>query len=324
MSKDITIQEGGTARTFTGVTKLKTAQAGGGSVYWVPEGETQLGHKSISADGTYYAADDGYYGFEYVVVNGITGKDPNADDDDDHNITVDPNTGDLVNTRLPASIAITTLPSKTGYVDGETIDLTGIVVKAYYEDGTEWGTVPASALSPDPAAADIGSVTDEKYATSSLDTNWEQPIPINGDVQLGSGTYATYVKMGAGAVNLIVFAPPDASGSTREFVFVSKSAGATVRIYQPDAPAGIDTTITLNRTVTIDGKTAYYYRETLVNRGAAVPSVTPSRGAPDENTIWTAVWGTITDIGQPITVNWPRTGDGKVLSDTFMIQVTDA
>lgn len=73
MSKNITIQEGGVARTLSGVEKIVTNVVGGGTQNWVPEDEAAnyvtTGELSVSENGTYYASDDGYVGYSEVTVN---------------------------------------------------------------------------------------------------------------------------------------------------------------------------------------------------------------------------------------------------------------
>lgn len=73
MSKNITIQEGGVARTLSGVEKIVTNVVGGGTQNWVPEDEAAnyvtTGELSVSENGTYYASDDGYIGFSKVEVD---------------------------------------------------------------------------------------------------------------------------------------------------------------------------------------------------------------------------------------------------------------
>lgn len=72
MSKNITIQEGSVARTFTAA-KLRTGLVSGGTCNWVPEDEAEdyvsLRSKDIDENGTYYAADDGTVGYSSVVVD---------------------------------------------------------------------------------------------------------------------------------------------------------------------------------------------------------------------------------------------------------------
>lgn len=153
MSKNIVIQEGGIGKQLT-VDKLKTDIVGGGTCLWVPEGSTQLGTKFISENGTYRASTDGYYGYSEVTVSGVgsvTGRDPETGEDVE--VHRDPETGEIVETIIPASIRITTPPSKTTYNDGETINFTGMVVKAYKSSGDVWtdsthpdGVIPNNEL----------------------------------------------------------------------------------------------------------------------------------------------------------------------------------
>ena len=151
MSKSIIIEEGGISRQLT-ADKLRSI-TGGGTCDWIPEDTAVLGTKSISDNGTYKAADDGYYGYSQVTVSGVgtaTGKGP---DGNIHSVTTDPQTGDLIDTLLPSSIMITTYPAPLTYNDGDTIDYSAMVVKGYLADGTLWtdtahpnGIIPLSEL----------------------------------------------------------------------------------------------------------------------------------------------------------------------------------
>jgi hypothetical protein len=61
---------------------------------WVPEEEVSLGTKSISANGTYKASDDGKYGFSQVTVN-VSGGQGSVNPDGTPNISpIDPNDPD--------------------------------------------------------------------------------------------------------------------------------------------------------------------------------------------------------------------------------------
>lgn len=51
---------------------------------------------------------------------------------------------------LPTEIRVTKLPNKMDYKVGETFNPDGIIVHAYYEDGSDYGTVLNSELSYDP------------------------------------------------------------------------------------------------------------------------------------------------------------------------------
>lgn len=158
MSKNIVIQEGGQSSTLSSVSKLKTELVGGGSCTWVPEDETQLESKHITENGTYYPVG---YGFFEVTVNvsqsyvSGTGQDGN-----EYVVSVDETTDELIETLVPSSIRIITPPTKTEYIDGSAIDISGIVVKAYDKNGSLWtdidhpdGVIDLSELSLVPSVA---------------------------------------------------------------------------------------------------------------------------------------------------------------------------
>lgn len=160
MSKNIIIQEGGTGKQLT-VDKLETNVVGGGTCPWVPEDGTVLGAITITENGTRRAVDDGYYGYSEVTVNSV-GSATGLDDDGDYRtVSVDPSTGRLVSIKIPSNIVITTPPTLTSYSDGDAIDFSGMVVKAYLETGGLWtdathpdGIIPISELSLPVASAD--------------------------------------------------------------------------------------------------------------------------------------------------------------------------
>lgn len=140
----------------------------------VPPTQPNLTTKSISQNGTYRASDDGADGYSQVTVSGVgeaTAILPNpiGGDNNEHYIKPNPSTGVVEDTVLPSSITITTMPTKTVYTNGETIDATGIVVKAYKNDGTIWestgytgGVIPLSELILDPTTATTGGQSDKK------------------------------------------------------------------------------------------------------------------------------------------------------------------
>lgn len=161
MSKNITIQEGGTDKSLNSIKKIKTSKQGGGSVLWIPEDDIDLGTKTITKNGTYKAKNDGKTGYSQVTVkvtNKAVGKDPS--DGNDYSVNTDDN-GNLVKTSLPSSITVTTPPTKTTYSSGEAIDTTGMVVTAYKADGTVWnsnssypnGVIPLNEITINPTTA---------------------------------------------------------------------------------------------------------------------------------------------------------------------------
>lgn len=191
MSKNIVIQEGGLSKQMT-ANKLKTNLVGGGTCLWVPEDETKLGIKIITENGTYKASDDGYYGYSEVTVSGIgsvTGTDGDGDE-----ATVTPGTdGELVITKIPSYIIVDVPPTKTTYADGETIDFTGIVVKAFLKSGEPWsdsshpdGIIPISELMFPVTTANADDVSGRSASSDIVDGS----IPIgNADLVILNGDY---------------------------------------------------------------------------------------------------------------------------------------
>jgi hypothetical protein len=128
--------------------KIQTQGIGGGSVTWVPEADTHCTALTVTANGSKSASDEGVYGWDYVAVSvpgsSVTGIDPATGQET--TVTVNPETGDIVKTVAPTEIRVTTLPTKTDYTNGETIDYSGIVVHAYSSTGQDMGEVPFNEL----------------------------------------------------------------------------------------------------------------------------------------------------------------------------------
>lgn len=169
---NITILEGGKAENFGQVTKLRTSN-GSDHDLWVPKGDVETKHLSVKKNGLYYTNQyeptasekkDGkaydIYGWDTITVSvkkKVTGKKKKlkpdgAEIDVPTTVEVDDD-GNLVEKELPTSIEIQVPPSKLQYYDGESISTSGMVVKAYYADDTEWGTVPLSEITIDPTTA---------------------------------------------------------------------------------------------------------------------------------------------------------------------------
>lgn len=144
MSKDIIIQEGGTGRQLS-VDKLRTHLVGGGTCLWVPEDGVKLGKKTIRADGTYPAADEGLYGFSQVTVRGIGKATGKGEDGNEYTVAPDAS-GRLAFKKIASSIRITENPDKMSYAVGEILDYTGIVVTAYDANGESMGAIPFTQL----------------------------------------------------------------------------------------------------------------------------------------------------------------------------------
>ena len=334
MSKNITIQEGGVAKQLT-IDKLKTNLVGSGTCLWVPEDEVQLGMKNITANGTYKASDDGYYGYEQVVVSGV-GSVTGTDGDGDEATVTTGGGGELVTTKIPSSIKVTTKPTKTSYNDGDAIDYSGMVVKAYLKTGGLYGTVPGNELLLPVTTAEYDETT-EGSATSDVVGNLTQPIAFHvGSYQVERHydpqqyTY-WYVqgRISSGSPRVIAN-----FGSTIKVYLVSDStfSGDVYTVYknaptpgQPDPPESE----TRNGGIassprTVNGKTIYVavvsHNGTSGSPTIDVPTYTET---PNNNDFYTMVYGDITEGSVvSIPVLWNRPGDGSTLEAGFTITVS--
>lgn len=196
MGKNITIQEGGNARQFT-ASKLRTSLVGGGTCDWVPEDETRVTAKHITDNGTYTAADEGYYGYSEVTVSGVGTAVGRDSDGDEAMVKPDPQTGELVESKIPSRIEITTLPTRIFYYEGDPMNYSGLVVKAYLLTGELWtdathpdGVIPISELILPVTVATYGegsngvysngegiNAMEITYSPHENTTVWEEGIP---------------------------------------------------------------------------------------------------------------------------------------------------
>ena len=343
MSKNIVIQEGGIGKQLT-VDKLKTNLVGGGSCFWVPKDDTKLGNKYISENGTYRAQSDGYYGYSEVTVNGVgsvTGRDG---DGDDATATVDDG-GSIVITKLPSSIVIEVPPSKSAYNDGETIDFSGMIVKAYTASGALWkdeshpyGVIPINELTLPVTVASASEVSGEvTTATSEL---------IDGVVPMGSWT-TRYLYVNWGIIEVThtisggaIAQKTNINTHNFETIVASNLSSDTItetnsyeikEIYEEYKGKDIHfepytETVTggMPHAYTYNNKTAYYFAG--VGNHSNVQDPPPVSDIPfDGRVAWTILYGTVTTTGgtQKIPVNWNRPNDNMELSTSFEITVTD-
>lgn len=354
MSKNITIQEGGIARSLT-ADKLKTNLVSGGTCLWVPEDETQLQVKYIEANGEYEASADNVYGYSKVVVrvpggaggegpggsgdavpggpgSSIVGKDGDGDEaiigvDGDGNITSAE--------KIPSSIKVLEPPTNPYgiYQDGQTISTNGMRVDAYLQSGDKWNTIPSDQITLDPTTAVYDQSTDvppSGKATSELDTNLAQPINFSGFVEttvMSGSRISQYFSWTADAIVGYM------NGTTLVLLFVSTSEDCCSRHsinYGSSGQVISDKTETLQGTAyTYDGKTVYH-RSANVIRGnpseydGLIMNNTVSGGSVGA-TAWTLIYGDIeknpAGSRQAITASWPQPHTGKPLTDTFEILV---
>ena len=330
MSKNIVIQEGGVGKQLT-ADKLKTNLVGGGTCLWVPEDETQLGTKYISENGTYKASDDGYYGYSEVTVSGVgtvTGKDS---DGDDATVTTDPETGEIIITKLPYSISVVTPPTKTVYTNGETIDFSGMVVKGYLKSGDLWtdsshpnGVIPISELTLPVTTADIGSASGARASSELIPEGFEFG---------GSGRITAYKgEYGAGLKRIVTYTAEavtlgwPSQRNTKGIAASSSPGSYSEHTSNPDGTSR-DNTGSMNKSYTYNDKTVYYGSW---SSGWGFSSYTIENVAPNATDViedynggliaWTMIYGDITPGGQVIPVQY-MSGE-KTLESSFTITVT--
>lgn len=334
MSKNnIAIKEGGISKTLT-VDKLKTDLVGGGSCMWVPEDGTRLTTKYITENGTYRAESEGYYGYSEVTVNGIGTAKGTDGDGDDAIVTTGPN-GELETKKLPSSIRVVTPPTKTDYADGETIDFSGMVVKAYLKTGGVWsdsdhpgGVIPISELILPVTTADISQVSGET-ATSDLIT---EPFGCgsSGKVVIGpkNSTADDWYLYSANDSDGKLTLKGNLGGTRWDGIYASASpsGGYTEKHYYPNG--GSTTKISnVNQTYSHNGRTVNYATWTASYSGGShqIKEIAPTGSSGIKGEIaWTMIFGTITQGGQAIPVQWSQPETGDILETSFMITVGGA
>lgn len=333
------IKEGGIARLFDKVKKVLTKLQGGGNQTWVPEAGTNLTTKSINKNGVYRAVDDGDYGWSTVYVNvpttsSVTGIDPDTGKTVTYN--TDPSTGDLVKREVPTSIAVITPPTNPYgiYTEGQTITKDGIVVKAYYADGREWGVVPVSELTLEPTIAVYDASTDYEY----LAGDGINVIGLSGIMQYRYPDNSAYVYRGTwGALSM-----PGSIEENPETEFPhikTTSNNAMYRLYLTQ----YDGTVYAAESTGFFGD---WNIQPVRGQSSAIPASVNVLGAVLTNSDIASINSRDVALGiayestndpdgiditelerisagshQTITVLWPRIGDGMVLEATFEILV---
>ena len=345
MIKNITIQEGGIALVFIGIRKLLTRQSGSDEkIPWVSESDRQLTTKYITQNGVYRASDDGYYAYSSVTVSaptntGVTGE---GEDGEQHYVTPDPETGELVDEILPSSIDVSVPPIFLGpYGDGAYISFEGIEVKAYKADDTIWEdeSYPGGVIPVDELVFPVTIAQYDPDAYSSMESDEISTAGLNS-FPITSGNYRftntvtnntlDYVFSG-GEINTLCAYPV---GNEHLFRLVAAGASRFEVNYQSQENGGEIYRGTISpeslSEYTYDGKTVYYTggggftyypsEQTTVNSSYAIANSPPDNGI----IAWIMVYGTRNDDHWvQIPVDWQRPGDGAVLEDTFGIIVVD-
>lgn len=348
MSKNITIQEGGLAKQLT-ANKLKTNLVGGGTCLWVPEDETQLGTKIITENGTYKASDDGYYGYSEVTVSGV-GSVTGTDGDGDEATVTTGGDGELVITKNPSSIKVDTPPSLLVYSNGETIDFSGIVVKAYLKSGGIWsdsshpnGIIPFSELVfPDTTAI---YKEGDSTADSDLFCGIVKPFAFNSTATIITNTYGqaawlkNYIK---DSIIAQAIAVAYNGGNGYAYVVASETPNAEYTKtrethYTPDDPSDprvpsdktTSETSRMTNSYTHNNKTVYFAGGTSAY-SIGIESITPistilinSLSTYIKEIAWTMIYGDIQSLSghQDVPVQWAR--PSTILETSFEITVSN-
>ena len=346
MSANTNISEGGKGYSF-GPVKCLMVEGGNGDFYpWYPEADRQLDSLSVNKNGIYRASDRGVYGWSRVSVNvattdRVTGKDP--DTGEEKTVTVDPETGELVETVVPVEIRIITPPTFIGpYGDGAYIDFSGLTVAAYDANGDKMQDVPFGELifpiavaryDPD-ASGEYGRATSSLLPTGVYVPIYNSPVC---DYELNNPTrnYSHYIGI-VGATGGI-FKP---ANNNYQIVFASASSGE-ISFFQRQLSINYDGNpsirddavppLDLANNYTHNGKTVYWNYAGLPNNHISQGvHFIPTYDAPIMNDVnrdmvaWTMIYGD-TEItgGTQIPVQWQRPGDGATLETSFGIIVTD-
>lgn len=251
MAKDIIIQNNGVAVTYTGKNLIKTRNAKGGTLRWLPEGEQPTASKVIRENGTYKAEDENLFAYSQAIINisasadSVTGRD--RTDGNDYNITVNETTQQIEKTKIPSGIIIATPPTKTAYVDGETIDYSGMVVKTVDGNGNEIATVPSS-----------GVITEVTVADASKARAADDISPLPHLFYFGEGTQwstHTYTYKASKSCSITSFYDPQTQNS---IMVIASKTPATYDIYLGSHRINAGTPFTER---TYNGQTFYIYGE---------------------------------------------------------------
>ncbi len=333
MGEIVRINAGSKARGFEGVDKLRTQLSGGGTCLWVPSYGVRLGTKRVTENGTYSAADEQLYGYSSVQVNvdaevdQLTGK---GQDGNDYSVTKN-GSGGLVETKVPSEIRVTTLPTTIQYDSGDVIDFSGIVVTAYYGDGSVCEDVPFNELIfPITQAQGDGDIYGT--ASSDLETVIQQPIRYSNYFVYRYEYDAPDYYLARGMITQFVYATEDTKNLYK--LNISDTAGYYVtehKLYSNGTES--DYHSPLINEYTNDGKKVYWsvYGTTF---GAYPDKITYMNMQPysvrtqisDENLrkiAWTILYGEGEPTGAhaAIPVQWRRNCDGSLLETDFYIDI---
>ena len=329
MSKNIKIQEGGVAKSFT-ASKLRTDLVSGGTCEWIPEDEANLITKSITKNGTYKASDDNAYGYSEVTVSGI-GVAKGKDGDGDNAVSyTDPDTGDLVTEKEIESIDIVTEPTTLEYQDGDTIDFTGLSVHGYSSTGTDLGDITDDCmLTVTTADYDAGTgsskvtvegLTSPVYIQAVHEGDYIEPDYWVVDQSLRMVNIAHYISNMVGTASVICIY--SGNGDQWGMVFVSNEYFKIT--HQRQCPPGWSPQITDVRSseYSYGGYTGYVSAPFLRSDTCKFRITAEQEIEMRDTAILAYFAGVPVGVIQEIPVVYRREYDYEVLRDSFSISVT--
>ncbi len=246
------------------------------------------------------------------VIHGLDGNDyiPYVDENGDFGAQV-----------IPSAIEVTTLPTKTSYRYGEQMDFSGIVVTAYDGNGNDLGSVPFEELSFDPTTAPVG-----RSFLARADSILDNACIVSENNGTRTPMYKTNDGSCAGIISTD-FHGDTWGGNWIGVALLSTSADAArVSSYQA-----------MLSTVTVDGVTLYVGSASTNQQWGGGTTFTNPHGLPVVNTRLCSANANFSESevrnlmnllqfaplleGGLVTVIWPRTGDGSVLTTTFPVNV---
>lgn len=236
---------------------------------------------------------------------------------------------------IPASIAIVQNPTKMAYENGELIDLTGLIIKGFYENGDAWegdsthedGVIPLDELTAIPESASFP--TGDLYEKSGVTA-----IKVPVDVPLGS-RYRNRSALGVFGESPVFYSFLGSNG----YGFQPVSQSGNVYLTRYDGKIyGVDGGIGVRQYISVyeDGNTVYgwgtsdgissnntfsgYCEETssdfnLIKDIIPISTVNPY-GVDFSNPVKV-------EKKQNITIKWPRVGDGEELSVVIQISADE-
>lgn len=240
------------------------------------------------------------------------------EDGEDVIIEVDED-GNLIEEYLPEYIVVTVPPQKVDYMDGDSINKTGMVVVPYTKDGEVWtsnkyplGHIPIRELVLEPATAS-GDFAD---AYLDGDPAYEEPDGQGGKEyrsntivsDAGRGTPTWSGSVGGGNATVEYRAPY----WWITFSYGGLSEGPFI-YYQGD--------ICFYSILRADGSSEFH-QSTVSSPTYGNVLILSAEETEEEIDVVIVPEDEKQTVTETITVQWERPGDGKILTDTFDITVT--